>query len=245
MRARYGAPFLDMHRVDLQLALYGRARALGVRFRLGEQVESVDFGRAEVATRSGGGCGGDVVVAADGVWSRLQACYLGRPCPPLPTGDLAYRVVLSAEQAAADPELARWVANPAVHFWIGPGAHAVGYSMRAGQLYNVVLLVPDDLPDGVSRQPGSVEEMKALFADWDPILRRFLDKVDTVEKWRLMHSKDDPPLPPCLPPSLHSTPQPPPPAGAADKERVDCLLSVVSGEELPSWVNDKSNFVFV
>lgn len=196
MRARYGAPFLGMHRVDLQRALYARALALGVQFRLGEPVDALrlDAGpggdRAEVTTKSGAAASGDVVVAADGVWSRLQACYLGRPCPPLPTGDLAYRVVLGVEQAAADPELARWIANPTVHFWVGPGAHAVGYSMRAAALYNLVLLVPDDLPEGVSRQPGNVEEMRALFADWDPILRRFLDKVDTVEKWRLMHSKE-------------------------------------------------------
>lgn len=203
MRAKYSAPFLDMHRVDLQRALYDRARALGVRFHLGEQVDALDLddgggggddaaghARAQITTKSGMTASGDVVVAADGVWSRLQACYLGRPCPPLPTGDLAYRVVLGVEQAAGDPELARWIAHPTVHFWAGPGAHAVGYSMRAGRLYNVVLLVPDDLPEGVSRQPGSVEEMKALFADWDPILRRFLDKVDSVEKWRLMHSKD-------------------------------------------------------
>lgn len=30
-------------------------------------------------------------------------------------------------------------------------------------MYNIVLLVPDDLPAGVSRQPGFVEEMRALF----------------------------------------------------------------------------------
>jgi salicylate hydroxylase len=29
--------------------------------------------------------------------------------------------------------------------------------------------------------------MKLLFANWDPILRRFLDCVDTVDKWRLIH----------------------------------------------------------
>ena len=50
-----------------------------------------------------------------------------------------------------------------------------------------MLLVPDDLPEGVSRQPGSIQEMKALFKDWDPILSRFLDLVDSVDKWKLMH----------------------------------------------------------
>lgn len=229
MRSKYGAPFVDMHRVDLQLALYHRAQALGVKFQLGEAVEGLDTERCEITTRSGAKAKGDVIVAADGVWSRLQTCHLGDAArPPLPTGDLAYRVVLSLEQAeaAGDEELARWIANPTVHFWIGPGAHAVGYSMRAGKLYNVVLLVPDDLPEGVSRQPGSVEEMKALFADWDPILRRFLDKVDTVEKWRLMHSKTISPW-----------------QEECDHQMLTCRHFI--GEELSSWVNDKSNFVFV
>lgn len=214
MRARYGAPFLDMHRVDLQLALYARARELGVAFRLGELVEHIDFERTEITTavkspspsssssNGGGGNGGngsgsggtkaraDIIVAADGVWSRCQACYLGKDArPPLPTGDLAYRIVMDLDQAAGDPVLADLIRHPAVHFWAGPGAHAVGYSMRAGRMYNLVLLVPDDLPGDVSRQAGNVEEMKAIFAGWDPILRRFLDKVDRVEKWRLMHSR--------------------------------------------------------
>lgn len=189
MRAKYGAPFLDMHRVDLQLALYARARELGVRFRLGEPVGTIDFDATEVTAQSGTKAHADLIVAADGVWSRCQACYLGdRARPPLPTGDLAYRIVMDLAQAASDPELAALIRHPAVHFWAGPGAHAVGYSMRAGNMYNLVLLVPDDLPENVSRQPGNVEEMKTIFADWDPILRRVLDKVEKVEKWRLMHS---------------------------------------------------------
>lgn len=199
IRAKYSAPFLDMHRVDLQLALYARAQELGVRFRLGEPVEALDLdaATAEVTTQAGARARADLIVAADGVWSRCQACYLGdRARPPLPTGDLAYRIVLDLAQAAADPELAALISRPAVHFWVGPGAHAVGYSMRAGNMYNLVLLVPDDLPDNVSRQPGNVEEMKTIFADWDPILRRVLDKVEKVEKWRLMHSMWNHALPP-------------------------------------------------
>lgn len=98
-------------------------------------------------------------------------------------------MVLNLKDVADDLESSAWVSNPAVHFWIGPGTHVVGYSMRGGKMYNLVLLCPDDLPEGVSRKPGDLEEMKALFTDWDPILMRFLQKVDKVDKWRLMHSK--------------------------------------------------------
>lgn len=56
-------------------------------------------------------------------------------------------------------------------------------------MYNIVLLVPDDLPAGISRQPCSVDEMRSLFKDLDPLLKRFLSMVDSVAKWKLMHSK--------------------------------------------------------
>lgn len=188
IRAKYGSPFVDMHRVDLQLSLYDKARELGVQFKLGEKVDSVDFELPEVTTESGIKLRADLIVAADGLWSKCRSNFMGSNDPPQPTGDLAYRVVLNLDQID-DPELRLWVKRPSVHFWIGPGAHAVGYSMRGGDMYNIVLLVPDDLPQGVSRQSGSVEEMRALFKDWDPILERFLRIVDRVDKWKLMHRK--------------------------------------------------------
>lgn len=94
--------------------------------------------------------------------------------------------LLACANQIADPALQEWVRQPAVHFWVGPGSHAIGYSLRAGRQYNIVLLVPDTLPTGVSQQPGSTEEMKALFEGWDPTLSRFLDMVDSVDKWRLI-----------------------------------------------------------
>ncbi|GJC84285.1 FAD-dependent monooxygenase OpS4 [Colletotrichum liriopes] len=203
IRAKYQAPFIDLHRVDLQLSLYERAKELGVRFKLGEKVDNIDFDIPELITQSGLKARADLIVAADGLWSRSRACFLKKEDPPLPTGDLAYRVVLNIDEIT-DPELRQWILKPQVHFWIGPGAHCVGYSMRAEKMYNLVLLAPDDLPSGVSRQAGNVEDLKARFQDWDPILMKFICAVDSVEKWKLMHR-----------------------------------------EEMTSWVNEKSNFVFV
>lgn len=103
---------------------------------------------------------------------------------------MAYRLVIDFDKVT-DTNLRLWISKPKVHFWIGPGAHVVGYSLRGGNQYNIVLLVPDDLPQGVSRQAGSVKEMRELFKNWDPTLNQFLDLVHGVEKWKLMHSKSN------------------------------------------------------
>lgn len=44
-----------------------------------------------------------------------------------------------------------------------------GYSLKGGEMYNLVLLCPDSLPAGVAKQAGSVDEMKQLFVGWDPM----------------------------------------------------------------------------
>ena len=202
MRARYRSPFLDVHRVDLQRALAARAEELGVKLELGRRVAGIEFEGGVVKTERSGIASGeegkeeeayeaDLIVAADGLWSRCRECWLGRRDAPLPTGDLAYRIVLAAD-SIGDPELRRWITEPKCRFWIGPDAHVVAYSVRNASLYNIVLLVPDDLPGDVAKQPGSLEEMRRLFAGWDPVLRQFLENVESVDKWKLMHREELP-----------------------------------------------------
>ena len=43
----------------------------------------------------------------------------------------------------------------------------VNYVLRGGELFNMVLLVPDDMPlDGANTLAGDVEEVRALYKDW-------------------------------------------------------------------------------
>lgn len=148
----------------------------------------MNFETGEITSQSGAKIRGDLVVAADGLWSLCRAQFLPKDFEgvPRPTGDLAYRLVLKLDEIQ-DPELREWVSNPKCNIWMGPKSHVVGYSLRGGTEFNLVLMAPDDLPSGVSRQAGSVEEMKALFRNWDPILNKFLALVSSVKKWKLMH----------------------------------------------------------
>lgn len=190
MKRKYNAPFWDLHRVDVQRVLADRARELGVEIRLGCRVEDIDFDKATLKLASGEVLHADLLVGADGLWSkcrqRLLAAQGLAEDLPLPTGDLAYRIVLELDEVK-DPVVKEWISQPTCQFWVGPDAHVVAYSVRNGTMSNIVLLVPDNLPADVARQAGSLDEMRAIFTKWDPMLNRFLDEVKTVEKWKLMH----------------------------------------------------------
>ena len=92
-----------------------------------------------------------------------------------------------------NPKLLSLIGTPSSPRWsiyLGPKAHAVIYAIRQGKQINIVLACPDDLPDDVkSKASGDVEEMRALFEGWDPVLRDALDLVDSVQKWKLLHRK--------------------------------------------------------
>lgn len=190
---RYQAPFVDMHRIDTQRMLFDKATSLGVKVQLNARVASVQqtLNGPTVELKDGTSISGDLIVGADGLWSKCRESLVGKKDDPLPTGDLAYRIVLHLDQIT-DPDLQNLVRNPQLHFWIGPKSHVVGYSMRANTMYNLVLLTPDDLPPEVARQSGSTSEMKSLFEGWDPILTKLLDCVTSVDKWKLMHRAELP-----------------------------------------------------
>lgn len=165
---RYGCPFWDIHRADLQTALVSRAQALGVEIQLGTEVTAYDSEKCTVTTQEGVVIQGDLILGADGLWSRCRSLFLGKQTDPHPTGDLAYRIILHVDDIE-DPELKDLVSKPSVNFWAGPHSHVVGYSIRQGQIYNLVLLTPDDLPEHISRAAANVEEMRKLFEHWDPM----------------------------------------------------------------------------
>jgi salicylate hydroxylase len=186
----YGAPYLHIHRADFHKVLVDKAQELGVEIVLNAHVNRIDFAAPSVALSTGKVLHCDLVVAADGLKSRCRELYLGHPDPPHNTGDLAYRILVKAEDMRKDPALAELIKTPVINYWMGPGSHAVCYLLKGGELYNIVLICPDNLPPGVAQQEADLDELTQIFKTWDPRLQKLLGLVQQTFKWKLQNSEE-------------------------------------------------------
>lgn len=132
--AELGTPFWDFHRANLHKCLLDRATELGATIETNAKVVHVEYSdlvntnvnvsSATVVLEDGTRRTGDLIVGADGIHSRCREILLGRPDPPILTGDLAYRLLLNTEDMMKDPELRGFIEDPQVNYWMGPDAHA-------------------------------------------------------------------------------------------------------------------------
>jgi salicylate hydroxylase len=187
--ARYGFPYLTLHRADLHAALADAVRAIDpAAIRLGARLEALEADADGVTLRFADGrtARAATVVGADGVHSRVREAVFG-PGEAEFTGIVAWRGVVPAERLP--PHLLRPVGTN----WVGPGGHVVHYPLRKGALMNVVGAVEraDWTVESWSVE-GSREECLADFAGWHADVRTLLGAIDTPHKWAL---KVRPPMP--------------------------------------------------
>ena len=188
LETRYGFPYLQIHRADYHRILVEEARRLGVSIVLGAKVMGVDFERTAltIQTQPGVEVVFDLVLGADGLSSMCREAVVGHVSPPHRTGDLAYRMVIKAEDMKQESHLNKFIRNAALNFWMGPRGHLVGYSLRKEGLYNIVAICPDDLPELVNTMQCELDEVRDIFREWDPKIGEMFDLVQHTTKWRLM-----------------------------------------------------------
>ena len=108
--------------------------ARGVRIRLGDTVcdmqpDPAAVGVPSVTLASGEILYADLIVGADGVKSKLQKAATGLDDKPTPTGDAAYRTVISTDLILQDPELRPLVESAEGTVWMAPSRHLGAYSI--------------------------------------------------------------------------------------------------------------------
>jgi salicylate hydroxylase len=185
-QARYGAPYLTVHRGDLHASLRDRAQDAGARLQAGTRIGSVRVDGEAVLADVGAGepVEADALAVADGVWSRLRQQLVGDgPAPP--TGHLAYRALLPSR------ELPAALRQDDVCAWLGPRMHLVCYPVRAGEAFNVVGFV-----EGAAMPPGwdHAGDARDLRSAAGRLCCELEALLDAVPAWRLWPVHDRAPL---------------------------------------------------
>jgi salicylate hydroxylase len=190
---RWGAPYLAIHRVDLQRALADAATSANVALHFATEVVSFESEATSVSVglRRGGverRESGALLVGADGLRSQVRSELrtqggFGADGAPRLSGRVAFRATVAAERVAARARTSE------VTLRIGPSAHLVHYPLRGGSLVNLAAVIeagwrgsPEDDPwDAVADRPA----LDRAFADWSGDARALIAAPTDWRAWPL------------------------------------------------------------
>jgi salicylate hydroxylase len=185
IRERFEAPYWVVHRADLQTILLDAVRSEpSIRLVMGRTVEAAENGASQASLTwvSAGGTretlAADVIVGADGVWSKVRQ-QLGDRTQPTYRGYVAWRATF--ERNAAPAELA----GDETGLWLGSQGHVVHYPIAGGKLINVVAIERNPNPVEGWAAPGRREDLLARYASAAPALRDLLAPPQEWLRWSL------------------------------------------------------------
>lgn len=154
-----------------------------------KEIIAYDFSDPSTVTETGEIFTADLIIAADGIKSIARPLLTGQEDRLRDTGDVAYRILIPGKDLLADPLLASLITVPGTTAWCGPDAHIVGYPIRDGELYNVVVCATAAEGEFDSDEAwivqGDNSELCRRFAGWEPRVRKLCALSPNFSKWRL------------------------------------------------------------
>lgn len=180
-RRRWGAPYLHIHRADLQALLLRAVESTGAVLRLGERLVAVeqDAGGGAARLASGERIEADALIGCDGLHSRVRSALWGEERPRF-TGNVAWRGAVDAARLPAG------LVAPRASVWTGPGRHFVHYFVRGGAAVNFVGVVESRAIEEESwTRAGDPAELARAFAGWPPPVQAILAAVEETWRWPL------------------------------------------------------------
>lgn len=182
-RRRWQHPYGVLHRATLQRVLLEAVQAEPLaQIHLGAQVARYD--PAAIAAQAGESV--DLIVGADGVWSKLRAAVPAAP-PAGFSGSLAWRFMIPFDRAS------RFLDPRSVVAWTGPSAHLVAYPIAEAQSFNVVAIHQGAFRghnwSATSGQTGMALRLDA-FSGWNSDILALLRAAEAPLAWPLYQCAD-------------------------------------------------------
>ncbi|KAJ3914464.1 hypothetical protein F5877DRAFT_82768 [Lentinula edodes] len=201
IRKEYGVPHMVGHRSSLANAMFDACKKeTAITFHFKSSCGGVKSWLPKpiftVVPREGESydVSVDVVLAADGIKSVVRPQILRElniDAEVIDSGQSAYRIMLTREQMASDPEMLQLLDSDQVTRWIGERRHIIAYPISNKSIYNISTAQPDfhfaAAPSATYTTRGSKADMLDNFKDFCPLVLRMLNLVPEGEvcEWKL------------------------------------------------------------
>ena len=182
-QARYGHPYIVMHRSDLLDCLLAACRASPlITLEANRPVAAIeDLGdAARVRFADGSRCDAGLLIGADGLWSTVRKLFSDDA--PISDGYVAYRGTIDMDQMSQHAGLDNVV------MWIGPDMHFVQYPIRRGELYNQVAVFRSKRYRPGTDDWGTVDELDAHYAQTCDYVQTCIKLMWRDKRWP-MHDR--------------------------------------------------------
>lgn len=167
-------PYYQVHRAVLTDLLYREAGPEKVR--LGERVSAVDLSSTEasVTTESGETYGGDVVIGADGIHSRIRS-ILGPVPEPQFSNSVGWRALIPREKVD------QLGLDRRQHTWFGPRRSVIVYWIDGGERLNFLGIVPAEEVRAESWETaGRVNDLQKSYEGACVTVSEIVSQVDSA-----------------------------------------------------------------
>jgi salicylate hydroxylase len=180
-RLRFGAPYVGIHRADLQAVL---SAAAGLdRIHLRKRLVSIEDRGEHVQLRfaDGDAAEADLVIGADGARSFARHWMLGYD-DGLYSACSGFRGIVPMSEVPSLPD------PFALQFWMGPGGHLLHYPMGKGHInFLLVERYPAPWPHRDWTTPGVEGEQLRHFTGWHPAVVEMITARPISNRWGLFH----------------------------------------------------------
>ncbi|MBY4630302.1 FAD-dependent monooxygenase [Rhizobium croatiense] len=175
-RQRWGAPYGVLHRTTLQKALLAAVEADPLcRLCLGMRMEAGPPPSERPA---------DVVIGADGVWSKLRQSIAGSPSPRF-SGNIAYRFTIAEDEAPG------FLDRTSVSAFLGGSAHLVSYPLKETGSFNMVAITAgNSAPQAWQSEPTAAQraQLRSRLAGWNAAIVSLLERQRKLTFWPLFET---------------------------------------------------------
>jgi salicylate hydroxylase len=152
-KVQYGGDRMVYHRQDLHEVLKLAVTDVTgdgppAEILVGSRVVSCDCEAGSVTLESGKILGGfDLIIGADGIRSKLRKYVVGKEADSVPTGQSAYRMMITASDIENDEEIRKFLdpREAVTTMVIGHTNRLIMGPARNGEVYSIVAMVPDGM----------------------------------------------------------------------------------------------------